>query len=123
MFFQQKYILIRRIMFLFCSIFLGTMVIVNLVRWYVLIKGCIKYGRIPCFEDTFSTVEPHLFTHHADIWILLIGDIMGILFFPFVLLIILLLKNKKGIMFILVLIALEIFIRTVGEFYEYLMYI
>lgn len=119
---QFKYIVRILALWLSC-IFLNVMVITNLVRWYVIIKGYFKYGRLPCFEDTVGVVEPHLFTHDTDIWILLIGHLAGLVFFPFALIFFIVLKNKKGIISTLILLLLEILIRMVGEVYEYLMYI
>lgn len=119
---QFKYIV--RILTLWLSyIFLSIMVITNLIRWYVIIKGYFKYGRLPCFEDTVGTVEPYLLTHYADIWILLVGHIAGLIFFPFVLIFFTILKNRKGMIFSLILSFLEVLIRMIGEIYEYLMYI
>lgn len=96
------------------------MVVTNLVRWYVLINGFIIYGRMPCFEDSVGTIKPHLVTHNADIWILVIGNIIGLVFFPILLLVFLCLKNRRAIIFTLTLLTLEILIRMTNGF-EYLM--
>ena len=92
----------------FCNGLLVFMIITNLVRFYVLTKGYLLLGRMPCFEDSVGAVKPHLITHYPDIYILVSASIIGYLILPIVLIIFAALKNKRGIFITIILLVVEI---------------
>lgn len=100
----------------FCNGVLVFMIITNLVRFYVLTKGYLLLGRMPCFEDSVGTIKPHLITHYIDIYILVSGSIIGYLILPIVLIIFVALKNKRGILIAIILLLLENLLKMTDGF-------
>jgi len=100
----------------FCYGLLVFMIITNFVRFFVLTKGYLLLGRMPCFEDSVGTIKPHLITHYTDIYILISGSMVGYFILPIVLLIFVALKRKKGVLITIILLLVENLLKMTDGF-------